>query len=187
MSAQGLSELGLDLPPMMQRPSELGMVITCVEQNLGRAPRSVLEIGVYKGGTLARWAKRWPQALVLGIDPAPWAGEPGGALPGLEVIEGRSQDQAVRELVEQRAPEGGWEFVHIDGAHDYESAAADYEWARDVLQARMIALHDVAEWGHPEMDVWKLWHEIKLSGIPAVEIRHDPASVYGYGLVMAWG
>jgi hypothetical protein len=178
--------MGLDLPNMMQRPSELGMIIACVEGNLGRFPVSVLEIGVWQGGTLARFRRRWPGAVVVGVDPLPFGGEAGAGIEGCEIVVGRSQDEATRERVLELLPEPV-EFVHIDGSHVYEDARADYEWARDVLQARMIALHDVAPWENPELEVWRLWHEIKLSGIPAVEIRHDPNVTYGYGLVLARG
>jgi cephalosporin hydroxylase len=176
--------LGLDLPNMMQRPTELGAVITMVEQNLGRQPRSLLEIGVWQGGTLTRFSRRWPQAIPLGIDPNPI--ELDVSLID-RVVVGRSQDQAVRLQVEALAGEVGWEFVHIDGDHHYEEARADYEWARDVLGARVIALHDVAPFNHPDIEVWRLWHEIKCSGIPCVEIRHDAAGNYGYGVVFARG
>lgn len=186
MSVELPEGLGLDLPNMMQRPTELGAVITMVEQNLGRHPRSVLEIGVWAGGTLTRFARRWPQATFLGIDPNP-IDLLGLEAEGLPVVVGRSQDEETMQAVEQLTPEYGWEFVHIDGDHHYDEARADYEWARDVLDARMIALHDVAPFNHPDIEVWRLWHEIKVSGVPCIEVRHDAAGNYGYGLVMPRG
>lgn len=186
MSLQGPSEavrgLGLEFPAMLQRPSELAELIATVERNLGRAPRSVLEIGVWQGGTISRFRARWPLAAIIGVDVA----EP-PPVEGVHYVIGPSQDELVRDQVRELWPEEGFDLVHIDGDHQLEPATADYEWARDGLQARMIALHDVAEWQNPLLEVWKLWHEIKLSGIPAMEIRHDPAGLYGYGLVLARG
>jgi hypothetical protein len=178
--------MGLEFPPMMQHPSEFGAVIATVEQNLGRHPRSVLEIGCWQGGTIARLRARWPLAAIIGVDlnEVP-------PVQGVHFVRGNSTHQATRELVRELWPEP-FDFVHVDGDHNLEPATADYEWARDELQARMIALHDVAPWSPDlgegnSMEVWKLWHEIKLSGIPAVEIRHNVDGLYGYGLVMARG
>ena len=183
MSAQGTSVggLGLEFPPMMQRPSELATLIGLVEQNLGRPPRSVLEIGCWQGGTISRFRTRWPGAAVIGVDPV--LPEP---VEGVHFVQGRSQDEAVRAEVLRLWPEP-FDFVHIDGDHHLEPASEDYNWACGPLQARMIALHDVAEWTNPLIEVWKLWHEIRLAGVPAVEIRHDPGGVYGYGVVLARG
>lgn len=169
---------------MLQHPSELAVVIATVEQNLGRHPRSVLEIGVWEGGTISRFRHRWPLASVIGVDirePAP--------IQGVHFVVGDSAAEQTRAAVRGLWPEP-FDFVHIDGDHILPSVRADYEWARDELQARMIALHDVAPWSPDEgnqMEVWKLWHEIKLSGIPALEIRHNPDGLFGYGLVMSRG
>jgi hypothetical protein len=185
VSAPAVPEgLGLEFAPMMQEPSELGMLISLVEQNLGHHPRSVLEIGVWQGGTIGRFRHRWPGAAMIGVDlvePAP--------IQGVHFVVGDSTDERVRAEVERLWPEP-FDFVHIDGDHQLPGATADYEWARDVLRARMIALHDVAIWDPMEgaqFEVWKLWHEIKLSGIPAVEIRHNHECRFGYGLVLARG
>jgi len=188
-----MAELGLAFPPMMQRPSEFAALIGTVERNLGRAPRSVLEIGCWQGGTIARFGARWPEAELVVVDPEPFPADPRNLLeqelPHLTVVRGLSQDKATREEVRLLHPEP-FDLVHIDGDHSLECATADYEWARYELDARMIALHDIAPWGgqgQGTFDVWKLWHEIKLSGIPALEIRHDPDCLYGIGIVMARG
>jgi hypothetical protein len=182
--------LGLEFPPMMQRPSEFACLITTVERNLGRAPRSVLEIGTWQGGTISRFGARWPEAELFVVDPQPFPSDPDGiSLANLTVVRGFSQDEAVREEVARLHPEP-FDLVHIDGDHSYGACEADYAWALSGLKARMIALHDIAPWGgqgQGTFDVWKLWHEIKLSGIPALEIRHDPDCLYGIGIVMARG
>lgn len=173
--------LGLDLPPMMQNPAELGALINLVEQNLGRHPRSVLEIGTWQGGTIARFRRRWPGAAVIAVDPVLPA-----PIEGVHFVQGPSQDETVREQVQELWPEP-FDFVHVDGDHHLEPAEQDFSWAVGPLKARMVALHDVAEWQNPLIEVWKLWHEIRLAGWPAVEIRYDPGGVYGYGVVLAHG
>jgi Methyltransferase domain len=188
MSLQGASSgvqgLGLEFPTMLQHPSELGSVVELVELNLGRHPRSVLEIGVHLGGTISRFRHRWPGAAMIGVDlvePAP--------IEGVQFVVGDSMAETTRAEVERLWPEP-FDFVHIDGDHTLTACTADYEWARDRLQARMVALHDVAIWDPMEgalFEVWKLWHEIKLSGVPAVEIRHNAECRFGYGLVMCRG
>ena len=183
MSAQGVSGLGLEFPAMLQEPSELGALIALVEQNLGRAPRSVLEIGCWQGGTVARFRARWPLAAVIGVDvkePPP--------VEGVHYVVGPSQDRVTQQRAHELLGGEPVEFVHIDGDHSLDAVMEDYRWARDGLQARMIALHDVAEWQNPHLEVWKLWHELKLAGeLPCVEIRHNRDSLYGYGVVLARG
>lgn len=188
MSAQGasLGELGLEFPAMLQEPTELRALVELVEQNLGRHPRSVLEIGVHLGGTISRFRARWPLAAVIGVDliePAP--------VEGVHFVVGSSTEEATRAEVERLWPEP-FDFVHIDGDHSWVGCTEDYGWARDRLRARMIALHDVAQFdqGPPSehrFDVWKLWHEIKLSSTPAVEIRHNKECRFGYGVALTRG
>jgi hypothetical protein len=186
VSSRGASVggLGLEFPTMLQHPSELRSLVELVEQNLGRSPRSVLEIGVHLGGTISRFRARWPLAAMIGVDlvePAP--------VEGVHFVVGDSQDEAVRSEVRRLWPDP-FDLVHVDGDHTLAACTADYLWAKDVLQARMIALHDVAIWDPMEgsqFGVWKLWHEIKCSGIPAVEIRHNAECRFGYGLVLARG
>ncbi len=187
MSAQGASigELGLDFPPMLQEPTELRALVELVEQNLGGPPRSVLEIGVHLGGTISRFRARWPGAAVIGVDliePKP--------IQGVHFVVGDSLTKQTQAAVERLWPEP-FDFVHIDGDHTLSAATADYEWARDGLRARMIALHDVAQFDQgPQagtFGVWKLWHEIKCSSTPAVEIRHNAECRFGYGVALTRG
>lgn len=188
MSAQGASigELGLDFPTMLQEPSEVRALVELVEQNLGHHPRSVLEIGVHLGGTISRFRARWPLAAMVGVDliePEP--------IQGVHFVVGDSLDGQTRAAVERLHPEP-FDFVHIDGDHTLSAATADYEWARDVLQARMIALHDVAQFDQNPAQggtfgVWRLWHEIKCSSTPAVEIRHNKECRFGYGVALTRG
>lgn len=186
MSAQGasLGELGLDFPPMLQEPTELRQLVEVVEQNLGHHPRSVLEIGVHLGGTISRFRARWPLAAMVGVDlvePKP--------IEGVHFVVGNSLAEPTRAEVERLWPEP-FDFVHIDGDHTLAACTADYEWALNRLQARMIALHDIAIWDpceNSQFGVWELWHTIKLSGVPAVEIRHNPECRFGYGVVLARG
>lgn len=181
-----MAELGLDFPPMLQEPTELRALVELVEQNLGHHPRSVLEIGVHLGGTISRFRARWPGAAMIGLDliePEP--------VQGVHFVVGDSKDEAVRAAVLGLHPEP-FDFVHIDGDHTLPAARADYDWAKDVLKARMIALHDVAQFDQgPEsptsFGVWKLWHEIKCSDTPAVEIRHNRECRFGYGVALARG
>jgi cephalosporin hydroxylase len=179
-----MGELGLDFPPMLQEPTELRALVELVEQNLGGPPRSVLEIGVHLGGTISRFRARWPGAAVLGVDliePKP--------IEGVHFVVGNSMDEEVQAEVARLWPEP-FDFVHVDGDHTLSACTADYLWARDVLKARMVALHDVAIWDPLEgaqFGVWKLWHEIKCSGTPAVEIRHNPECRFGYGVALTRG
>lgn len=175
------------LPGMAQVPSEFDALCELVERVICGQPRHVLEIGVWQGGTLLRFARRWPGAFVLGVDPAALGVEADDTIQGVPMIVGDSHDAFTQERV-RKLHDGPWDFVHIDGDHSDAGARADYTWAADGLQARVIALHDIAPYQHPDLQVWRLWHELKQEeGLPSWEIRHDPNGGYGYGVVVNRG
>lgn len=177
MSAQAPS----GLPPGAQLPSEWGSLMAQVER---LAPQRILELGVYQGGTLARLALCFPEATVVGIDPEPHGIERDGTLHGCPVVRGRSQEWWARTKALELL--GGLpDFVHVDGGHRLLDVWADLAWVLAELKPGLVALHDVTNRRHPELDVWVAWEALKERTPPGwltQEIRHAEDE-YGFGLL----
>jgi predicted O-methyltransferase YrrM len=178
-----------------QKISELEPLIALVRE---RRPRTVVEIGTHKGGTLYAWCQAaHPDALIISID------KPGGLFGG-----GYTEDQARafqefsgsgQELVTLRRDSHRWttrrklrsllgdrkiDFLMIDGDHTYKGVKRDWEiYEPLVAPGGLIAFHDILE--HPEQPLCKvdeLWNEI-APGHETVEFT-DPADDRGHG---QWG
>jgi cephalosporin hydroxylase len=140
-------------------------------------PLSVLEIGVYEGGTLWHWLQKADR--VVGVDdamraPGPdvwqeWAKKAGAELI---LIQGSSHDPAVIEQVRSLSPYG---FCHIDADHSYAAVQADWENYRDMIEPNgIVCLHDIVP--RQGYGVDQLWSEIKGNGRRTMEIVEDANS-----------
>lgn len=139
------------------------------------APLSILEIGVYYGGTLARFKHHFPNAKVIGIDPEPLI-EP----KPKRVLRGKSQDPQIRE--QALAKNGGrkYDVVFIDGDHNYQPALDDWEWARDHAASIVVAFHDIKA---SDVGCRAVWDQIVASNDFDVEVISRHPGHYGIGLV----
>jgi predicted O-methyltransferase YrrM len=143
---------------------------------------SVLEVGVFQGGTLAQFAAALPRASVVGIDPKPMLA------PGLRlwafpmVVNGCSQDPLVRQRAVSLNDGAPFDFAFIDGDHTLPAVTEDWEWARREVR-RIVAFHDIACEDREPIQVKPLWDAILASGeYETEEIRCDVGR-YGIGVV----
>jgi len=176
------------MPPMGQDPAEFVELLDFIERQM--EPKRILEIGVWQGGTLGRFAERFPEARVVGIDPTPIGIEADDTLAGCPVVKGLSQDRKVQtralELLggERRGVYMAPDVVHVDGDHRLLGAWADVIWSVG-MRARVIALHDVSCRQHPDLQPWLVWDCLRAApptGYLLHEIRHSLTD-YGYGLL----
>lgn len=168
-----------EAPKPYQHPGEIAALIDYLASAL-EPPDSILEIGVWEGGTLAAFGDRFPGAVRVGVDQAPF---PSAFDQGAEIIVGRSQHPDTQAKV--RAIREQWDLVFIDGAHDEDSAMQDLEFAM-TLSPRWIALHDITCRTSEALDCWKIWDQlVKYAprlGRRTVEFKQD-TDWWGIGLV----
>jgi predicted O-methyltransferase YrrM len=141
-----------------------------------RAPKSVLEIGTAKGGSLFLFCQGAAEdATIVSID-LPYGRNGGGypawktpiyeqfTKPGQKVhlLRTNSHSKATREEVRKLVP-GGFELIMIDADHSYEGVKIDFELYSPLLApGGIVVMHDILHNRFdPEIEVGRYWDEIK--------------------------
>jgi hypothetical protein len=167
---------------LSQRPDELAGFIALLRRN---HVRSYLEIGARDGDTFYEVMKSLPagsMGVAVDLPGGPWGRETSsnGLRSSAEelrrlgydihLIFGHSRDlgtvDAVRDL-------GAYDAILIDADHRYEAVAMD--WLNYGPMGRLVTFHDIDGDGHKDkagnqVEVPKLWREIKASGLRIGEI-----------------
>jgi predicted O-methyltransferase YrrM len=164
-------------------------------------PRSMLEIGTARGGTLFLLSTvAAPDAEIISIDLP--AGLHGGGYPRwkgrlyrrlmgagqtLHLIRGNSHDDRTFEKAQRLLAGRSVDLLFIDGDHSYEGAKSDFLRYRSLVRpGGIVAFHDILENKNaPEIRVAPLWREV-------VEVYRSEEIVesynqggFGIGLVTA--
>lgn len=141
------------------------------------APKTVLEIGTARGGTLYLWTQAAAaDAIIVSVDLP--GGKFGGAYPDCRIpfyqafarasqrvhlLRCDSHDtetyEEVRRLFEKRPVD----FAFIDGDHTYAGVKADFQlYGPLVRPGGLIAFHDILpRAGETEIEVDRFWSEIR--------------------------
>lgn len=181
-----------------QKPEELAAL---VEWTRSRPPaRSVLEIGVYRGGTLWLWRELWPHARIVAVDNMSLERCPGcehriahrdcsnrrigralGPWPAGRLYIGDSHTEQTRDRVRYWL-DGGCDFLHIDADHSAEGVRRDFElYAPLVRPGGAIVLHDVAGEAFP--GVVSLWRQLQHTEPGAFLILEGRPDWGGLGVI----
>ncbi len=141
-------------------------------------PRSILEIGTHKGGTLLLWTRSNLNAdLVISLD------LPGGSYGGgyvkereklykefvfdnpnteMHLLRANSHDESSFSAIKNIIKDRFFDFIFIDGDHSYEGVKQDFLMYSQLVNKGIIALHDIA---HHDKDFGadRFWNELKKS------------------------
>lgn len=170
--------------PILQEPWEFERLMEIYKAH---APRKVLEIGSFYGGTLWYWVQPYfaPGCFQDDSGPVPFPSKvivsvdyPIGPADGryeemircrslwpewmkcvqFHDIQGDSHNPVTVQWARSIFPQNDVDFLFIDGDHSYAGVKADYEnYAPLVRPGGLIVLHDV--YGLPE--VKQFWKELK--------------------------
>jgi cephalosporin hydroxylase len=151
------------------------------------APKRVLEIGTYHGGSLFHWLQNAVKgATVVSLDSYK-VGPDNRHLyndwcpKGVTVIalQGDSHDTKIAEQVRECGP---YDWLWIDAGHRYNEVKADWDTYKPMCaKGATVAFHDIlpASAQHREIQVSQLWNELKEAGYDTHEIVADRNASWG--------
>jgi predicted O-methyltransferase YrrM len=154
------------------------------------APRRVLEVGSYFGGSLFHWLQNAPEgstvvsvdSYAVGVDNRhlyhDWV--PDGV--SLQVIAGKSAAESTVTQAKAWAP---YDFIFIDAGHYYTEVRADWDAYLPLAQkGAVVAFHDILTHSeHPEIEVGRLWAEVKEDFETEEIVANPDAAGGGIGVV----
>lgn len=156
----------------LQIPSEMEGLLSIVEKS---RPKTVLEIGTAKGGTLFLFSQIASEdAHLISVDlPAEKGGYPNWKIPfyksfakknqKIELIKKDSHSEETFEKIRKILKDKKVDFLFIDGDHSYEGVKKDFKMYNSLVkESGLIAFHDIIK--HPpeaNCNVSKFWDEVK--------------------------
>jgi cephalosporin hydroxylase len=173
-----------------QKQDELAAAVELVA---AADPKTLLEIGCDRGGTLWAWGQVCPE--VYGITLADNSYSTGGSGQPLNthtamVYVGDSHDPTTLAWLTGQLYGRPLDVLVLDGDHLYPGIQADWElYGRLVRPGGLILLHDIYSAGDLRCEVWKFWPG-KVKALPpdwVSEIRSAEATAYGWGVVTVGG
>jgi len=156
-----------------------------------RQPQHVLEIGTYHGGTLYHWLRNALKgATIVSVDSYKAGPDNRTLYPDwtpagvrLVTIQGDSHDTKTITKVKAHAP---YDWVWIDAGHRYNEVRKDWEaYGHMVSEGGLVCFHDIlpASRQHPDIEVSRLWQELKDAGYTTQEIIGTSIEWGGIGIV----
>lgn len=182
--------LARNLALTIQKHSEL---IGLGELVQALAPQRVVEIGIYRGGTLYCWTRlATDNAHIIGIDyhihrwREPLMRAYARAQQTVEIWNFTSSyAPETAEKVKQAFGGKSIDFAFIDGDHTYEGVKADFDMYKPLMRSGgLMAFHDIVPDNQdPSCGVGQLWEELK-SEYKYWEFIDDPKQrVMGIGVI----
>ncbi|MFH1657312.1 MAG: class I SAM-dependent methyltransferase [bacterium] len=163
-----------------------------------KKPKTILEIGTAKGGTLFCFCKLALQdATIISIDLP--EGPFGGGYPEwkrpiyksfsktdqkLHLLRKDSHKEETLEEVRKILGDNKLDFLFIDGTHAYEGVKKDFEmYGPLVKEEGIIAFHDIVKTPEVNGNVPRLWKEIKAGKKYEEFVKNWDQSGYGIGVI----
>jgi cephalosporin hydroxylase len=147
----------------MQNPWEMNEVLTFLEVY---EIRTVLEIGMYQGGTFACWSRALEPSHLVGVtrDEVELVPEfmervcrDRTPMPTVDLFFGLSQEPAIHAAAGRALDGKPVDFLFIDGGHTYDEVSRDFElYAPLVRLGGVVGIHDV---NPGAADVNRFWHD----------------------------
>lgn len=152
----------LDTPvDLLQNAAEFAELLDLYRE---RAPKRVLEIGSYEGGSMFHWVRlARPGAIVVSVDLDQRAGDRYGAwaAPGVRTV-AIVGDSTVESTVKAAAVFAPYDWIFIDADHHTDYVRADWEhYGALAAPGAIVAFHDVLPSRDPSIEVAPLWAEIR--------------------------
>jgi len=185
LPAAAVAAIACSMHRASQREDELAQALELVAS---LDPKVIVEIGCDLGGTLFAW--RWTGADVYGItlpeqDNTYQQGGQDGPLAthGATVHEGDSHDKKARAWLRSELRGRPVDVLVLDGDHSTEGLQTDLAMYRPLVRdGGLILVHDIASYGDPRAEVWKVWPGV-AGDMPTTEIRSRTGRPFGWGVI----
>jgi predicted O-methyltransferase YrrM len=193
--SSGFNYLHIRLDPS-QIASEILQLLKLLRSN---PPKTVLEIGTYRGGTFFLFSRvAAPDAILISLDLPPsrsGLGYPSWrrglfrsfakAQQKIELVLADSHQTVTVTRIQQLLGGRQLDFLFIDGDHSYEGVKSDYEmYSPLVRNGGLIAFHDIVPRA-PERacGVPRFWEELKMTRTVTEFVADWRQDGYGIGVV----
>ena len=173
----------------LQKRSEIIALATAVA---ALKPKTILEIGTARGGTLLIWSSLASQKVIscdlvhrMPQKPLFEALPPPGSTCQVQLLTGDSHQAAFKQRVAQALGGEKADFLFIDGDHTEAGVAQDYNDYREFVRpGGIIAFHDIIEnQPLPDNQVYHFWKKVK-QGQVVEEFVNDPKQCgFGIGII----
>jgi len=175
--------------PVFQWESEFNTVLDLYRR---LEPEKVLEVGTYHGGTLYHWMNAAAvecqvvtlDSYAVGVDNRHLYRDWCPPHVDLVVLQGDSRDPSTVGEVEAYGP---YDWAFIDAGHYYGEVKADWEnYGPMVKSPGVVVFHDILPptRAHPEIEVARLWEEIKRDHLTLEIVESRAAEWGGLGVVL---
>lgn len=132
------------------------------------APKTIVEIGTARGGSLYTWSRYLSSAdVIVSVDLSPYHSKRKKFFRefsdsvDFRFVHGNSHKDAVKQEIEDELDEG-IDFLFIDGDHSYEGVKTDFEkYYSLVNEGGILAFHDIVKPESSSIGVPKFWREIR--------------------------
>jgi predicted O-methyltransferase YrrM len=115
---------------------------------------------------------------------AAWPGWAAATGVELAIMDADSTGDAAKAAMASLAP---FDFAFIDGSHLWEQVSVDWATVRPLVRpGGVVAFHDITPHGcmpNEQIDVPRLWEQIKAEGLQTVELVAAPGCYCGIGVV----
>lgn len=153
------------------------------------APRTIVEIGTHRGGTLFIWS-HLASELVVSCDIKNMSRQewfftqfpPPSSTCQVKLLSGNSHDHEFSHRLRETVGDRPVDFLFIDGDHTENGVLQDYMMYKDLVRpGGLIAFHDIVDrQPYPTNQVQFFWKKLKAA-VPVVEIVSDYQHV-GFGI-----
>lgn len=160
------------------------------------APKKVLEIGSFFGGTLWHWIKNAKdKTTIVSVDMMvsqedyryqeqkesreKWSNWTKDSKIELKTFLGNSISKEAFQFMQENGP---YDFIFLDGDHSYDGVKKDWNNTLKLANKNaIIVFHDVlfATWWQ-SIEVWKLWQEIQEEGYVTQTLCSHREQFFGY-------
>lgn len=195
LSDTELSDLAVKRFEAQQKPRELANLLEAVRTI---RPRTVVEIGTHRGGTLFGWCQvAEPDATLVSIDlPAgPFGGgyelrdelrfsrefKRSDGCQTLTFMREDSHQASTLQRLQEKLQCRPIDFLFIDGDHSAAGVRQDFEMYRPLVRdGGLIAFHDILPHpGYPDCQVDEVWSGIRQNHLTVEFIDQTEERSYG--------